>query len=176
MTEFNKLPTTIKGTLGEVVVDKYLLGKNIIPYSPQGNIAHPFDRLCASTNKKNIFIAEVKTKASRNYFPDTGINIKSYKEYKFIQDKYGIDIWMFFVDENKKEIYGNKLSKLDIPTEINYNGKKLAYPLIEQNNIIYFPLEYMIHVCDIDEKISQELKSLSTRNYGYISGVQNVAR
>lgn len=171
MTAFNQLPTTIKGNLGEFIVDKYLLGKNIIPYSPKADIAHPFDRLCASTNKKNIFIAEVKTKASRSYYPDTGINLKSYEEYKFIENKYGIDVWMFFVDEYKKKIYGNKLSNLDKPVEIIHKNKILNYPLIQPNaigrKIIYFPLEFMVDVCDIDDKVSEELKELSTRSYEY---------
>lgn len=176
MNNFNELTTTKKGNLGESIVDKYLLGKNIIPYipHPENETAHPFDRLCASRDKKNVFIAEVKTKPSRNFYPDTGINLKSYKEYKFIQDKYSIEIWMFFVDENINKIYGNKLSKLDIPIEIVFKGKTISYPLTQKNNygvpIIYFPLEYMINICDIDNKLSQKLKTLSTRNYEYLGG------
>jgi len=61
------------------------------------------------------------------------------------------------------------LSKLETPIEIIHKGKTLKYPLT-QNNIIFFPLEYMINICDIDEKISQELKNLSTRNYEYLGG------
>lgn len=174
MNNFQKLQTTKKGNLGEYIVDKYLLNKNIIPYipHPENNTAHPFDRLCASRDKKNVFIAEVKTKASRNLYPDTGFNLKSYEEYKFIQDKYGIEIWIFFVDENINKIYGNKLSKLDIPIDIEYKGRKLKYPLIQPNNygrkIIYFPLACMVPVCDIDIELSQKLKELSTRNYEYL--------
>lgn len=173
MNKFLELKTTKKGTLGEYIVDKYLLGKNIIPYLPSSDFegAHPFDRLCATRDKKNVFIAEVKTKASRNYYPDTGFDLRSYKQYKFIENKYGIEIWVFFVDENIKKVYGNKLSKLETPTEITYNGKNLKYPLT-QNNIIFFPLEYMVNICDIDEKLSQKLKSLSTRSYEYM-GVSN---
>lgn len=175
MNNFQELTTTKKGNLGEYIVDKYLLGKNIIPYipHPDNNTAHPFDRLCASRDKKNVFIAEVKTKPSRNYYPDTGINLKAYDEYKFIQDKYKIEIWMFFVDENINKVYGNKLSKLDIPIEIIFKGKRINYPLTQQNNygtkIIYFPIEYMIDICNIDDNISQELKNLSTRNYEYLN-------
>jgi len=171
MNNFQELTTTKKGNLGEYIVDKYLLGKNIIPYipHPDNNTAHPFDRLCASRDKKNVFIAEVKTKASRNYYPDTGFDLRSYKQYKFIENKYGVEIWIFFVDENINKVYGNKLSKLETPIEIIHKGKTLKYPLT-QNNIIFFPLEYMINICDIDEKISQELKNLSTRNYEYLGG------
>lgn len=172
MNNFNELTTTKKGNLGESIVDKYLLGKNIIPYipHPENETAHPFDRLCASRDKKNVFIAEVKTKPSRNFYPDTGFDLRSYKQYKFIENKYGIEIWVFFVDENIKKVYGNKLSKLETPTEITYNGKILKYPLI-QNNIIFFPLKHMNNICDIDEKLSQKLKSLSSRNYEYIGDI-----
>ena len=38
MNNFQKLTTTKKGNLGEYIVDKYLLDKNIIPYIPHQEI------------------------------------------------------------------------------------------------------------------------------------------
>lgn len=168
---FEELVTTRKGTVGEAEVDKYLKSKGIIPYSPASGVAHPFDRLCATVDKKKIFIAECKAKASRTYYPDTGINLKSYNEYKYILDTYGIDIWLFFVDEYKRKIYGNLLTELSKEIVIKHGSKAIKYPLVQKSTygteIIYFPLHSMKPVCDISEKAVAELKRLSSRNYEY---------
>lgn len=159
--EFEELKTTRKGNLGEAELDKYLIENGIIPYFPVRGVAHPFDRLCATTDKKNLFIAECKTKASRKYYPDTGINIKSYDEYKFITNKYGIDVYLYFVDEYKKSIYGN-LTELEKPRVANGNN----YPL-RQGVIIYFPLIAMIEVCKLTDAVAKDLRELSSRSYTY---------
>lgn len=168
---FDDLPGTKKGYIGESEIDRYLESKGIVPYAPIVGKAHPFDRLCATADKKKIFIAECKAKASRTYYPDTGINEKNYLDYKSILDKYGIGILLFFVDEHKKSIYGNLLSKLDEPTVIIHNGKAIKYPLVQTDSlgrrIRYFPLASMIEVCKISDKVVEELKQLSRRNYSY---------
>ena len=69
---FDELPGTQKGRIGEIEVDKYLSSIGIIPYAPILSKAHPFDRLCASADKKKLFVAECKAKAARTYYPDTG--------------------------------------------------------------------------------------------------------
>jgi hypothetical protein len=170
--EFNQLPTVQKGYMGEAEVDKYLIGKGIVPYSPITGVAHPFDRLCASQDKKRIFIAECKAKASRSRYPDTGINLSSYQDYKNIMEIYKIDVWLFFVDEYLKKIYGNSLSELEKPREIIIPWRgPTNYPLIDRSkygkDIIYFPLVAMIDVCEIDPQIALKLRQLSTRNYEY---------
>jgi len=169
--DFNTLPTTRKGYIGEEEVDKFLISKGIIPYAPKVGKAHPFDRLCATTDKSKIFIAECKAKSMRTCYPDTGINLTSYNEYKHINATYGIDVWLFFVDENLRKIYGNLLTKLDEPRTLNLDGKLLRYPWIQRSfngkEIIYFPVSSMVTVCEITQEIAAELKSLSTRNYEY---------
>lgn len=165
--DWHSKTTVKKGDLGEFLVDKFLMSKGMIPYHPNINIAHPFDRLVASKNKKIICIVDIKTKARRNYYPDTGIDKKHYDEYTFLMKKYNIPVFLFFVDEMEGCIYGNYLHILSQPTDIKYKNKLLKYPL-EQNGIIYFPLCLMRNIAKLDENEIQKLRQLSTRNYLYL--------
>jgi len=166
--KFNETKQYKKGSLGMRLVDDFLVNKGYVPYSPDAiNKAHPFDRLVAKDNKKMIFIAEGKTKPARIYYNDTGIDIKNYEEYQFIFKKYKLRIFLFFIDEDKKEIYGNWLYKLDKEKfEFDKKGRIIQYPF-KQNNIIYFPLSSMENVCKLTEEQVEEIKKYSTRSEQY---------
>jgi len=57
--------TVKKGNVGEKIVNDYLIKNGYIPYSPNAEGAHPFDRLCASKRqKKRYLITRGKNKAS----------------------------------------------------------------------------------------------------------------
>lgn len=155
-----------KGNLGEQIIDQYLKDNGVIPYIAVFDGPHPFDRLIASLDKKTIFIADVKSKARRSYYPDTGINKKNYQQYQYITNKYNIRCYLFFIDEWVGKIYGNFLDVLSQPETINHNGKTINYPLI-QRGIIYFPLSKMAFVSLLDEENIETLKNLSSRNYSY---------
>jgi len=169
--KFEDLPQVQKATIAEKELDKFLMAKGIVPYLPSPGAAHPFDRLCASADKKNLFVAEVKAKASRTFYPDTGMNVSNYNDYINIRDKYGIDVWVFFIDEFRKQIYGNLLTELERSIRIEHNGKSLQYPLIQPDykgkEIIYFPLVKMIKICDLDSEVAESMGELSNRNYEY---------
>lgn len=77
---------------------------------------HCFDKV-AIKNKKEMLIAEVKTKAARLYYPDTGFNLRNYREYQAIKEKYNVPIFVFFVDEKKRRVYGNWLAKKESPLD-----------------------------------------------------------
>jgi hypothetical protein len=98
-------PAVKKGELGESIVDDFLRGKRVIPYRPHYDGAHPFDRLCATADKRNVFIRD--------------------------------------------------------------DGRRISYPLRGQG-IIYFPLDNMQHVAEIDSEQAQKLKDLSSRNEKYV--------
>ena len=164
MNDWNGRVSVKKGKLGEDIVRQYLESKGYVIYSPETNGSHPFDKLCINHNGNEIFIAEIKSKPHRIYYPDTGINKNHFLKYKFIQDKYSIDVFLFFVDEISKSIYGNWLSKLIKPRK--------DYPL-EQNGIIYFPLDIMLQIAKLEDKQVEELKSLSDRNYDYSQFTDN---
>ena len=168
MSDWSGKVTVQKGDIGEAVVDSYLISKGFIPYRPVAGGAHPFDRLVASRDKRTIFIADTKSKPARTYYPDTGIDVRHYEQYKYIQDKYSIDVFIFFVDEDSGTIYGNMLTKLDEPKrEFNFKtGKVVSYPLI-QGGIRYFPLSTMEQIGRIPEDELRQLRKLSTRNKAY---------
>jgi len=165
-TNFQDKLTTQKGNIGEACVDDYLRSKNIIPYIPVFEGAHPFDRLCAKNDGSSLYIVEVKTKARRTYYPDTGINISSYEKYISISLKYGIKVFLCFVDEAEKRCYGNWIHILSETTEVDHNEKLLKYPL-KDNGIIYFPLCAMKDIFFINNNTINELLEKSSRNYKY---------
>lgn len=152
--------TVKKGDIGEQLVIDYLSKKNFVVYKPITQGAHPFDNLCASRDKKKIFIAEVKTKEARKYYPDTGINIRNYSEYKFIQNKYNLKVYLFFVDATNMKIYGNIIDMLE--TEYTIKGK--TYPLI-QNGIIYFPLIKMKEITELTKDQVNIIRGYTTKHY-----------
>ena len=74
-----------KGNLGEEIVLKKLEEKGYIVYKSITEKDHAFDFL-AVKDKKVFIIAEVKSKARFNKFEATGIDIKSFEEYKYIYE------------------------------------------------------------------------------------------
>jgi len=169
---FRDLPQVKKAAIGEQIIDNYIRKWGYIPYRPgEEDGAHPFDRLIASKDKRNILIVEIKTKPARFAYPDTGINKKSYQEYQYIYDKYKIKIFLFFVDEKKEEIYGNYLNILDQPRTINYSGINIEYPIEEETKygtiIRYWPLSAMKMICKLNSDQIESLNSYSTRNPEY---------
>ena len=149
---WNDQQTTKKGNVGEEIVRKYLKDMGFIPYSPTCDGSHPFDNLCASKDKQTIFIAEVKSKPARTYYPDTGVDIRHFNTYKDISEKHNLDVFIFFVDEDRCEVYGNWLSELEKKRIIkidDFNNTK-EYPW-EQGYIHYWPLAAMIHIGDLGE-------------------------
>lgn len=162
-----------KGNLGEDIIDRYVRSIGLIPYFPNHEGAHPFDRLCATQNKKYLCIVDAKSKARRTYYPDTGINYKTYQEYKYLRDKYSIDVWLFFVDEDMQLIYGGKLKNLEREITIQWRNKDISYPRIETNRLgtkeIYFPVDSMKIIHELTVEEVTQLKNHSNRNYQYFS-------
>lgn len=156
-----------KGNLAEQIVDAYLqTSGDFVPYAPICEGRHPFDRLVASRDKRKVFIADCKAKARRNYYPDTGIDVRHYEEYKEIAERYHMDAFLFFVDEKQRAIYGNFLSELEKPAKITVGRYIHNYPKRE-GRIIYFPLAHMVEVAKLTEDQARELERLSTRHYDY---------
>lgn len=158
--DWHERKTVKKGNIGEQIVIDYLSKMGFVVYKSITQGAHPFDNLCASRDKKKIFIAEVKTKEARKYYPDTGIDIRSYNEYKFIQDKYNLKVYLFFVDATNRKVYGNVMELLEAETIINNK----VYPL-RQKGIIYFPLSNMKPMAELTEDQAKTIRKFNTKNY-----------
>lgn len=147
---------------------RYIKSLGYVPYTPTEDIdaAHPFDYLCASRDKENIFLADAKTKARRAKFPDTGIDYKFYKSYTKIAKKHNMRVFLFFVDERLKQVYGNFLDELQKPIKIKFNGYILEYPRKETDfrkvETIYFPMESMITIGELSHADIEELIGLSS--------------
>lgn len=164
-SDWERKKSVQKGNIGEDIVRSFLESKGFVVYTPVSDGAHPFDMLCVK-QKRMCIAAEVKTKAARTYYPDTGFNISTYEDYIAFSKKHNMDIFIFFVDENCKKIYGNWLRILDKETKITHNGKELLYPM-NQNGQRYFPINKMRVISEITDIESSKLKELSSRNYEY---------
>ena len=153
-----------KGDYAEDIIHNYLESKGFIVYKPETDGAHGFDRL-AVKNKKGMVIAEIKAKARMTNYEATGFDEKSYNEYKFIEKKHNIPVFIFFVDEGMKEIYGNWLRKLEEESEDD-----VKYPntsILRHKGIILFSLKKMIHIGYLSSEQIEFLKNHSSRNYDY---------
>jgi len=166
---WNDKTTVKKGNIGEQIVNDYLASKGLIVYEPITNRAHGFDRL-VSKGKEKLVIVEIKTKAKRNAYPDTGIDYRHYLEYKAISKKHNLPVWLFFVDEMLGEIYGSTIETLEQPNCYEFNGKTLSYPMVKQHKnskIIYFYQPQMKTISKLTHEQIQNIKEFSTRSYDY---------
>lgn len=165
--------TVQKGNLGEEIVYNNLINKGLIPYKPIYEGAHPFDFLCATKNKKNIVIVDAKAKARMNNKIDgsfvTGIDTKHFNDYKYLSEKHGIPVHIYFVDEHPKEkrIYGNSLTILE---------KTMFERTFKGTKITLFRLENMIHVAFLTSNQAESLMEKSTRTYAYDGALTKVTQ
>lgn len=150
-----------KGNLGEELVERYLAGRGYVVYRPTTG-PHPFDRLCASKDKRSIFVAEIKTKPRRKFYPDTGFDQRHNHDYINIAMKHSMDVFVYFVDEVEGWIYGGELlSNLHRPRQLMHGGKLLQYPW-SIGGIIYFPLSAMEKIAALPPSECDKLRALST--------------
>lgn len=170
-SNWETLTTVQKGNIGEKLVQRFLESKGFICYKPVSDGAHPFDFLCVK-EKRLAIAAEVKTKSLMSKYNGTGFNKSTYDDYIAFSKKHNINIYVFFVDEHQRKIYGNWLQILDQEREeILDNGEKVIFPLemkTKYNKIIrIYPYSAMNFITDIPSDICDKLKSLSQRNYEY---------
>jgi len=150
-----------KGALAEAVVDQFLIDNGWIPYVPMGG-PHPFDRLSANMKKRKIMVIEVKAKAARTHYPDTGVNVKHYEGYKRVWLYNRLPVFLAFVDEVEGAIYGEFLGILEKERTVNGN----VYPLV-QKGIRYWPRSAMRTIAMLNDLQVENLKALSNRNPAY---------
>lgn len=167
MTPRNSDTCFDKGDYGELLFRGILEKKDYTIYTPKTKGAHPFDIIavhkCRKTGeKKPVFAADVKTKPMRVYYADTGIGLNHYHVYLKFSKTHLMEFWLIFVDQNLGKIYGNTISQLDIPREIN----KRSYPLVD-GQTIYWPIEAMLTIRSLTEDEIEELDRLSQINDKY---------
>jgi hypothetical protein len=145
--------------MGAYAIPKYLYVKEGAPSLFGLNNRYAVPDLDTASQGKRIWI-EVKRKAQRDKYPDTGFPPKNLEEYKKVQEITGDKVFIIFIDEKACKVYGNWLNKLLEPTVIIHNNKSYYYPKEETDrwgrHEIYFPIKNMIHIdCFVDNKISE---------------------
>jgi len=151
-TNFNLALT--KGEYAEGIVRLLFEDRGYVVYQPTTSGAHAFDMM-AIKDKKRCLALDVKAKARRNAYPDTGINEQHYQTYINFSRNHNMDFWVVFVDEMDGHIYGNEINSLNYPT-----------PRIE-NSIRYFPLSNMKTLAALSDGEKDKLKSLNQRRHNY---------
>jgi hypothetical protein len=176
-----------KGNLGELAVIKYIQQKEYNVFKPTKPIvsedeilfdfkktdeSHAFDGIAIkykNCDNPDMFLYDVKTKAKRNNYDDTGLNLKHFNLYKKISKEFHLKFMLFFVDELSGICYANWIDKLEINSVLN--GKE--YPSIESTSngidIIYFPICSMIELFTITDELCKEIKNKNQRKYEYLS-------
>jgi len=163
MIPFTERAEYKKGMIGEVIVDAHLRAKGFIPYFPSFDGAHPFDRLVARADGERLIIVEVKSKQCRDNYPDTGIDIRHYQKYRRISQRYKIHVFLAFVDDVEKKIYGATLAHLKKPRE-NIKNSPWSYP-DQFKGIVYFPRECMKTIAKLSDDQCITLRDLRTSNH-----------
>jgi Holliday junction resolvase len=156
-----------KGNRGEQIVYEFLKKKGWIVYKAVTDGSHCFD-FFFFIDRRELRVIEVKTKAKRNKYPDTGFALKHYEEYKRIMERHNLEIYIVFVDEGSGDIYGNFLRKLEEPKVLFINNKQMIYPNVCFDTI-YFPVENMVTIAKLNEQDVDYLKTYSKRSYEYAS-------
>lgn len=108
---FEDLIEVKKGTCAEFIMNRYLRSKGYIVYSPINLGRHPFDSL-AVKDKEEFMIAECKGKPKLIKYNATGIDINDFNYYKRLSLYLSIPVFIFFVDQDLEEMYGNYLPVL----------------------------------------------------------------
>lgn len=141
------------GKVGERIVHEFLRQKGLVPYCPPEDCKHPFDRLVATADKRQLCIVEVKTKPRREAYEDTGINHYHFDEYQAITSRYHIPLFLAFVDKRTGTMYGNWWHELVKPRAVTWH----EYPMHDRG-IVYFPLAAMrtLYVLSADERAELE--------------------
>ncbi|MBQ6738869.1 MAG: hypothetical protein IJP96_05185 [Synergistaceae bacterium] len=154
-----------KGDYGENIVQRHFEKQGYLIYKSISDGAHPFDFLCV--NNKETFFVEVKTKAKRNKYPDTGFNLRHYKIYKEYCERESKRMYICFVDPVLNKVYGNFLDILDKERIITDEVGRRLYPSIETarynsvgTEIIYFHLSVMEHVADLTKEQLNDLQKI----------------
>lgn len=158
-----------KGRVGEEYVRGLLEKKGYIVYTPKTEGAHAFDFLAIKEKEKCIAL-DVKSKARRNKYKDTGVNLKHYRIYEAFMKRHNMPFWLIFVDEMEKKIYGNTIEALmaDKKEEFGIN-----YPYIwkrkpdDKDGTIYWHLDSMIQMGCLECEAQELLCVLSQRNHEY---------
>lgn len=170
MTDYTQTKTLRKGAIGEKLCKRWLENEHeYVVFTTDTQLPHDIDIIATKKGKwKEYIFCEVKTKCAREHYPDTGFDKDDYDHYLELAKTHNVKIFLFFADECGCTIYGQWLSELQKETTITHGHKTLSYPWFQSSSwgdIVYFPLEAMKPITDIDEDTCFEIQQLTESNY-----------
>lgn len=126
--------------------------------------AHGFDRILYKDEQYSAL--EVKTKPMCWKYPETGFDKRHFDRYVKLSDTTNLALFIAFVDEDNRAIYGNYLSELRKPRFIKEWGVKGHYPKFTshtggRNATVYFHKDSMIPLRDLSNTEVENLKRLN---------------
>jgi hypothetical protein len=166
--KFCEKETTKYGDYGEDIVKEYLHKKGIQTMSNDEDKQHPFDILQIIKEKDTwkISMADVKTKPKLREYNGTGINIKHYNIYKFLQEVYNMEFFIYFIDETLGKCYGNYLNILETPQIDNNKTYPMnPFPSEDGDDLIIFHINNMVDQFVLTSEQLTKLKELCPKKY-----------
>ncbi len=151
-----------KGAIGQGCVEQMFAGEAVFYWTDE-ETSHPFDGIALEWETYDIIAIEIKAKAARTWYRDTGFDVAQWDRLTRAREEYGKDPFCVFVDEAIGWVYGNYLSVLERPRPSERPGRDPDYPCVK-NGIVYFPLRAMKKLGDIPADQLAELRHLSQRN------------
>jgi len=156
------------GMIGEQEVRAMLEAEGCIIYQPQTSGSHQLDMI-AIKDKKTTIAADVKTKARRTYYSDTGVNESHFKLYREFMEKHNLEFYIYFVDRSLGKIYGNTINEL----EKRRWHEGILYPRVERVKhgrdagtlIRYWPMIAMLDFATLSEATAKAIRQFEQRNY-----------
>lgn len=164
--EFNNLRTTKLGDVGEEIVDNWFYlegfdewGTTDI-YSVDHEKSHIIDRVVFTGG--SVICFDVKTKTSRDLYPDISIDTPDYKKYKSLAEN-GNYVMVFFVDYKLKKCYGGFLSGVrkekGIDSECWVDGRRYPFHVDSYGKgVTYLPLQNMTDYFSLSDDDIERLK------------------
>ncbi len=146
--DFNNLPTTKLGNIGEGFISEFCRAKKARSYGPSMDGSNPVDSFCINESLR-VFGIEVKTKARLSMENATGYDEDDHKKYLAMD----VPVYILFVDYLYRKIYGQWVKKLDKVKQSFADG------------LLIFPLEEMEIYRELTKDEIKELSEASNSNY-----------
>jgi len=123
---FTQLPTTRKGAVGEAIAKTIIERSGWLVYESTADVPHLVDFICYKPGKRLIAV-DVKTYPRRYCCENTGIDTRDFEKYSRFEESNDIDVYIIFIDEFERAIYGGYLRHLG--RRAQHDAGKVYFPL-----------------------------------------------
>ena len=147
-----------KGDLGELFFKEFLERRGWVVYKPTVTDRAHFCDIFATRGKRELILADVKTKARLNKTNATGINLSAYNDYLHFAKNYPIPFHLVFVNDKDGEVHSCNILTLE---------KSKSGFLISNDRIICWPISVMRKLFTLNDEQVASLSAYDQRNYAY---------